>query len=75
MPDAVSTPPPHGEPRPRERARARIAEVLARPLRARILHWLERVASPRELAVELRGDSSRPMPHCHRVLGQAAGHG
>ena len=74
MPDAASTPPTHGEPRPRERAR--VAEALAHPLRARILHWLgERVASPGELAGELRGGSTPPMPHSHRVLGQAAAHG
>src|SRR5215210_1725157 len=53
---------------------ARIAKVLAHPLRARILQRLgERVASPNSLAAELGGGLSRRTPGRHRVLGQAPG--
>src|SRR4051812_8989846 len=53
MPNA-SIPRTHGERPPGETSEARIAKALAHPLRARILQRLgERVASPRELAVEL----------------------
>src|SRR3954466_8856931 len=55
MPHASSTPPTDGERRPGETAQGRIATALAHPLRARILQRRgERVASPGELAAELR---------------------
>jgi DNA-binding transcriptional ArsR family regulator len=54
MPNASSAPATHDEHPPGETSEARIAKVLAHPLRARILQRLgERVASPGDLAVEL----------------------